>query len=61
MPETLDAPTAPPLTMDDVQQLIGALYLELHLLRRQVLQLRTYIDQNGRTPSAPSAPDATIR
>jgi hypothetical protein len=36
-----------PLTNDDVQKLIGSLYLEIDFLRRQVLQLRTYIESNG--------------
>ena len=48
-PAELERPT--PLTMDDVQQLIGALYLEIHVLRRQVQSLRAHLEaENGRSP-----------
>lgn len=50
-PPPVEGLTPTPLTMDDVQQLIGALYLEITVLRRQVQSLRAHLEaENGRSP-----------
>lgn len=57
---TLEAAAPPPdvlaptrLTQEDIHQLIGMLYLEIDVLRRQVRQLRAYIETNGLAAPAP--------
>jgi hypothetical protein len=48
MTEMLTDPLTPkPMTMDDVQKLVGSLYLEIEMLRRQVQQLRAHIESNS--------------
>ena len=37
-----------PLSMDDVHKLIGALYLEIDMLRRQNLALRAHLEEKLR-------------
>lgn len=49
-----DVFTPMPLSQDDIHKLIGALYLEIDVLRRYVQQLRAHIDRNGTAP--PPAP-----
>ena len=53
MPAEPTVPAAPPLTMEDVHKLIGALYLEIDRLRRHVEVLQAHITANGDTPPRP--------
>lgn len=46
-PRVPDPFTPKPLDMDDVQRLVGALYLEIDLWRRYAQSLRAHIEANG--------------
>jgi hypothetical protein len=56
MNESVTAPTAPmtntgprPIVMDDIYKLIGALHLEIEMLRRQNQHLREQLATHGVT------------
>jgi len=47
MPPPMSPPAPRPITMDDVQRIIGAMALELEMLRRENAALREALAQNG--------------
>jgi hypothetical protein len=61
MPETPPDLNPKPLTSDEIQRLVGSLFLEIDYLRRQNAAMRQYIDSLGQRPADVDASSSSSR